>query len=187
MLNYNYSHCSARTEFSLFSYPSLSNVHIHTYIHKYIISRPFPIGVGRDHILPLATILTQTFRFLHFETINIRLWRNKHTHEQTHASPVTSALFLILTYIHTAHSLSSKGQQRYLRYSFETPKFHQNYLAMRNTADVTSDKPITVWLQSISGVSAIKSFNRLLRHPWKKERGAIFLFCLRHHIRHYFT
>jgi hypothetical protein len=25
------------------------------------------------------------------------------------------------------------------------------------------------------------SFCRLLRHPWKKERGAIILFCLGHH------
>jgi hypothetical protein len=39
---------------------------------------------------------------------------------------------------------------------------------MRNTADVTGSKPIAVLLQSISG---------LLRHPWKKERGAILLFC----------
>jgi hypothetical protein len=28
------------------------------------------------------------------------------------------------------------------------------------------------------------SFSRLLRHPWKKERGAILLFCPRHHKRH---
>jgi hypothetical protein len=38
-------------------------------IHTYITSRPFPIGVGRDHFLPLATILTHTFRFLHFHQI----------------------------------------------------------------------------------------------------------------------
>jgi hypothetical protein len=30
---------------------------------------PFTIGVGRDHFLPLATILTHTFRFLHFYQI----------------------------------------------------------------------------------------------------------------------
>jgi hypothetical protein len=39
---------------------------------------------------------------------------------------------------------------------------------------VTGGKPIAVLLQSISGVSAN---NRLLRHPWRKERGAILLFC----------
>jgi hypothetical protein len=39
--------------------------------------------------------------------------------------------------------------------SYETPTFYQNYLAMRNTADGTGDKPIAVWSQSISGVSAI--------------------------------
>jgi hypothetical protein len=40
------------------------------YIRTYIISCPFPIGVGRDHFLPLATILTHTFRFLHFHQIS---------------------------------------------------------------------------------------------------------------------
>jgi hypothetical protein len=46
---------------------------------------------------------------------------------------------------------------------------------MRNTADVTGGKPIAVLLQSISGVSAINPFGRLLRHPCRK--GAILLFC----------
>jgi hypothetical protein len=37
-----------------------------------------------------------------------------------------------------------KGYQRRLRYSSMTPTFHQNDLAMRNTADVTGGKPIAV-------------------------------------------
>jgi hypothetical protein len=45
--------------------------------------------------------------------------------------------------------------QRYLRYSSEALTFYQNYLAMRNTADVTGGKPIAARSQSISGVSAI--------------------------------
>jgi hypothetical protein len=44
------------------------------------------------------------------------------------------------------------------------------------------DKPIAVLLQSISGVSAINP-SRLLRHPWRKKRGAILLFCPGHHTR----
>jgi hypothetical protein len=32
--------------------------------HTYITSRPFPFGVGRDHFLPLATILTHTFKVI---------------------------------------------------------------------------------------------------------------------------
>jgi hypothetical protein len=56
---------------------------------------------------------------------------------------------------------------------------------MKNTADVTGGKPITVLLQSISGVSAMNSFYPLLRHPWKKERGAILLFRPGHHTRPY--
>jgi hypothetical protein len=47
---------------------------------------------------------------------------------------------------------------------------------MRNTADVTGGKPIAVLLQSFSGVSAINPL-------WRKERGAILLFCPRHHTR----
>jgi hypothetical protein len=56
---------------------------------------------------------------------------------------------------------------------------------MRNTADVTGGKPIAVLLQSISGVSAISPVVLLilLRHPWRKERGAILLLCPGHHTR----
>jgi hypothetical protein len=37
----------------------------------------------------------------------------------------------------------------------ETPIFYQKYLTMRNTAGVRGDKPIAVYPQSISGVSAV--------------------------------
>jgi hypothetical protein len=40
---------------------------------------------------------------------------------------------------------------------------------------VTGGKLIAVLLQSISGVSAINPYSRLLRHPWRKKRGAILL------------
>jgi hypothetical protein len=62
---------------------------------------------------------------------------------------------MFYTYIHTTHAPSPKGQQRYLKYSSETPTLYQNQSAMKNTADVTGGKPIAVSLQSISGVSAI--------------------------------
>jgi hypothetical protein len=51
---------------------------------------------------------------------------------------------------------------------------------------VTGGKPIAVLLQSISGVSAINPLVAL-RHPWKKERGAILLFCPGYHTRLYVT
>jgi hypothetical protein len=50
-----------------------------------------------------------------------------------------------------------------------------SYEKMTNTADVTGGKPIDVRSQSISDVS------RLLRHPLKKERGTILLFCPCHY------
>jgi hypothetical protein len=46
-----------------------------------------------------------------------------------------------------------------LRYFSETPTFYQNYIAMRNSADVTGGKPIAIRSQSISVVSA---FNPLV-------------------------
>jgi hypothetical protein len=50
----------------------------------------------------------------------------------------------MLLYIHSYIPLT-------LSYSSETPTCYQNDLAMRNTQDVTGGKPISVWLQSISG------------------------------------
>jgi hypothetical protein len=50
-----------------------------------------------------------------------------------------------LIYIHyTTHALSPKGHLRHLRYSSKTPTFYQNYLAIWNTAGVTSSNPIAV-------------------------------------------
>jgi hypothetical protein len=63
----------------------------------------------------------------------------------------------VCTYLHTAHALSRRGSKD-LRYSSEISTLYQNSLVMRNTADVTGGKPIAVWSQSISGVSAI--------NPW---------------------
>jgi hypothetical protein len=49
----------------------------------------------------------------------------------------------IYTYIHTTYTFIPRGWQKYLKYS-ETPTFEQNYLAMRNTTDVTGGKPVAV-------------------------------------------
>jgi hypothetical protein len=35
-------------------------------VYCYITSRPFTCGVGRDHFLPLASILKHTFRLFYF-------------------------------------------------------------------------------------------------------------------------
>jgi hypothetical protein len=40
---------------------------IFTYLHTYIIPRPFSFGVSRDHLHPFAAILTHTFRFFYFQ------------------------------------------------------------------------------------------------------------------------
>jgi hypothetical protein len=45
-------------------------------------------------------------------------------------------------YIHNTRAPSPKGKQRHHGYSSETPMFYQNYLAMRNIADVTGGMPI---------------------------------------------
>jgi hypothetical protein len=85
------------------------------------------------------------------------------------------------TFIHTTHTHSPQGQQGHPRYSPETP-LYQNYLAMSNTADVTGGKSIAVWSQSISGTNAINPLDAFY-DPWKKERGAVLLFCPGHHTR----
>jgi hypothetical protein len=60
------------------------------------------------------------------------------------------------------------------------PRFTK--LAMRNTTDVTGGKPIAVLLQSISGVNPINPLVAFY-DIYGKERGAILLFCPRHHTR----
>jgi hypothetical protein len=52
-------------------------------------------------------------------------------------------IYTIYTYIPLT-LLSLKGEQRHLRYSYETPTLYQNYLAMSNTVDVTGGKPSSV-------------------------------------------
>jgi hypothetical protein len=56
------------------------------------------------------------------------------------------------TNIHTIHALYPMGPQRHRRYSFDTPTFYQNDLAMRYAIEVTDGKPIAVHSQS--GASA---------------------------------
>jgi hypothetical protein len=62
--------------------------------------------------------------------------------------------------IYTLHVYSPRTlyPRKGSRYFSETPTFCQNYLAMRNTADVTGDNSIAIWAQSISDVSAINPF-----------------------------
>jgi hypothetical protein len=80
--------------------------------------------------------------------------------------------------------LTPKGKQRHLRYSSKTPTFYQNDLTIRNTAYMTGGKPIADWLQFISIREYCKSFSRLLRHPWKKGRGATLFLYPRHQTKH---
>jgi hypothetical protein len=62
-----------------------------------------------------------------------------------------------LSYIHTYIPLTlyTRRGSRGISDIASRPTFYQNYLAVRNTADVTDGKPIAVLSQSISGVNAI--------------------------------
>jgi hypothetical protein len=60
---------------------------------------------------------------------------------------------------------------------------YQNYLALRNTADVTGGKRIAVFLKSISGVIAINLL-AVFYDIHGKERDAMLLFCPGHHTKH---
>jgi hypothetical protein len=63
-----------------------------------------------------------------------------------------------------------------------------NYLAISNTADVIGGKPIAVWSQSTSGVSAVNP----LAAYYDIHGGTFYpfyssiLFCPGHHTRHKF-
>jgi hypothetical protein len=76
-------------------YDDYSFNHHYLYIHTYIISRPFPFGVGRDHFLPLATILTNIFRFFHCHQI-------PHTRSPVSGTPDLALIFDI-SYIDTSN------------------------------------------------------------------------------------
>jgi hypothetical protein len=54
------------------------------------------------------------------------------------------------------------------------PTCYQNYLAMSNTADVTDGKPIAVWSQSFSGVSAINPLVAFYNIYKRKREGLFF-------------
>jgi hypothetical protein len=81
--------------------------------------------------------------------------------------------------LYIPHMLYSRRGSSHLRYSFETPTFYQNYLAMRNTAGVTSSKPIAVWSQSMSCVGAVNPLVAFYDiHGWKGERERCYSFIL---------
>jgi hypothetical protein len=54
--------------------------------------------------------------------------------------------------------------------------FYQNDLAMRNTADVPSGKPIAVWLQSTSGGDAV--YPLVAFYDIQEERESCYSFIL---------
>jgi hypothetical protein len=81
----------------------------------------------------------------------------------------------IHTFIHTTHALSPKGS-RGISDIVPRPAFYQNYLPVRNTADVTGGKPIAVWLQSISGVNAINPIVALYDIHVRKREVLFFYF-----------
>jgi hypothetical protein len=90
---------------------------------------------------------------------------------------------IIISFYYIYISLTLYLRRGGLRYSLRALTFYQNDLAMRNTSDVTSGKPIAVWSQSISGLSAVNLLSHRLRNPWKEGKGAILLLCPGHHTR----
>jgi hypothetical protein len=78
-----------------------------------------------------------------------------------------------ICYINTFHSRfipegAAEASQIFFYYSL------QNYLAMRDTADVTGGKPIAVWSQSILGVSAINPLDAF--YDIHRRKGEVLFF-----------
>jgi hypothetical protein len=75
------------------------------------------------------------------------------------------ATLFIHTYIHTTHAFSPRRDSSDFR-ATETRTFNQNDLAIRNTDDLTSGKPIAVRLHStlcVSAVNPLVAFYVILR------------------------
>jgi hypothetical protein len=71
-------------------------------------------------------------------------------------------------FLHTYHS-------RFIRY-LRCFTYYQNYLVMRNTANVTGDKPVAAWSQSITGVSVINPLVVFYGIHGRKREVLIFYF-----------
>jgi hypothetical protein len=84
------------------------------------------------------------------------------------------------TYIHTTYFIPEGLAGTY---SCEMPTIYQNYLATRNIADPTGGKSIAVWLQPISGVSAINPLIAFTTSMEERERCYSFILS-RIHTRH---
>jgi hypothetical protein len=77
-------------------------------------------------------------------------------------------LAVVLDFIHTYRGISDISPRQ--------PRFtKKTYLAIRNTADVTDGKPITVWLQSISGGSAANPL--VAFYDIHGRKGEVLFFC----------
>jgi hypothetical protein len=100
-------------------------------------------------------------------------------HNKAFPSPgiLLSAICIIFwrSYIRNTLALFPKGKHSYLWYSYETPTIYQNDLALRNIADVTSGKPIAVWSQLISGVSAVNPVVSF--YGFHERKGGVLFFC----------
>jgi hypothetical protein len=66
-------------------------------------------------------------------------------------------------------------------YFSEIPTFYQNDLAMRNTAEVTGARPIAVYSQPISGVSADNTLVAVYEIHGRKGEVLFSLLCPDHH------
>jgi hypothetical protein len=83
---------------------------------------------------------------------------------------------VILSYIQTYHShFIREGVAETSQILLRVAHFLPKLLSCEEYCIRKSGKPIAVWSQSISGVSAV-SFSRLLQHPWTEKRVAILYF-----------
>jgi hypothetical protein len=95
--------------------------------------------------------------------------------EQSHYT--CSRVIAVYRYYIHIHTTPPKGWQRHLIYSSEMSSFYHNYLAMKNTAEVTSGMPIAVWSQSISDVSAINPLIAFYDIHGRKREVLFFYFA----------
>jgi hypothetical protein len=91
---------------------------------------------------------------------------------------IQSNLLLILLnifiYLHIC-IYHSRYPQRGSRHISDNTSRYQNDLVVKNAADATCGKSIAVWLQSISGVSAVNSL--VAFYNIHERKGEVLFFC----------
>jgi hypothetical protein len=119
--------------------------------HLNVITMILELRIGSDPVWgqwAVKGLICQQTSYFSREETTCQLGHHQHIILGNH-------LTIVLPFDIHAYHLRFMPEAEASQIFLKTPTFYQNYLAIRDTADVTGGKPIAVWSQSLSGVSAI--------------------------------